>query len=70
MMIDRIKQAFAGEDSNVLDGLTVNFPESWFNIRPSNTEPVLRLNAEASNQTELDALVAKVTAILTNTQNN
>jgi phosphomannomutase len=69
-MIDRIKQAFAGEDSNVLDGLTVNFPASWFNIRPSNTEPVLRLNAEASNQPELDALVAKVTAILTNTQNN
>jgi len=31
-----------------LDGLTVSAPEWWFNVRPSNTEPLLRLNAEAN----------------------
>ncbi len=33
-----------------LDGLTVNFGDWWFNVRPSNTEPLLRLNVEANEQ--------------------
>ncbi|MDQ2903932.1 MAG: phosphomannomutase/phosphoglucomutase [Chloroflexota bacterium] len=36
-----------------LDGLTVNFSDWWFNVRPSNTEPLLRLNVEASNRDEM-----------------
>ncbi len=48
-----------------LDGLTVNFDDSWVNVRPSNTEPLLRLNAEANSQVELDKLVAKVTKLIT-----
>ncbi len=35
---------------NELDGLKVNYPEWWFNVRPSNTEPVLRLTMEASTR--------------------
>ncbi len=34
-----------------LDGLTVNFADWWFNVRPSNTEPLLRLNVEAKDAT-------------------
>lgn len=37
-----------------LDGLTVNFHSWWFNARPSNTEPLLRLNVEASSEDELE----------------
>jgi len=33
-----------------LDGLTVDFGDWWFNLRPSNTEPLLRLNVEASDR--------------------
>jgi phosphomannomutase len=33
-----------------LDGLTVDYGDWWFNVRPSNTEPLLRLNLEANNQ--------------------
>jgi phosphomannomutase len=33
-----------------LDGITVDYGDWWFNVRPSNTEPLLRLNVEASNQ--------------------
>ncbi|HXR50259.1 MAG TPA: phosphomannomutase/phosphoglucomutase [Verrucomicrobiae bacterium] len=57
------KQFNDGEQDN-LDGLTVNYPNAWFNIRPSNTEPLLRLNAEAKTEVELDQLVAKVKALL------
>ncbi len=47
-----------------LDGITVQFPDWWFNVRPSNTEPLLRLVVEARTQAELDRhfadLVAKI----------
>ena len=39
-----------------LDGLTVSGDSWWFNLRPSNTEPLLRLNVEASNEEEMSAL--------------
>jgi phosphomannomutase len=37
-----------------LDGLTIDFDSWWFNIRPSNTEPLLRLNVEANSPEILD----------------
>jgi len=47
-----------------LDGLLVRYPEWWFNLRPSNTEPVLRLNLEADTQEQMvekrDALLAQI----------
>jgi phosphomannomutase len=47
-----IEQEYAGADGvsiDHLDGLTVSHPDWWFNVRPSNTEPLLRLNAEAAD---------------------
>lgn len=47
-----------------LDGLLVRYPEWWFNLRPSNTEPVLRLNLEADDaarmQQERDRMLARI----------
>ena len=37
-----------------LDGLTVEYPKWWFNIRPSNTEPIIRLNIEAETEKLLE----------------
>jgi phosphomannomutase len=48
-----------------LDGLTVDFGDWWFNLRPSNTEPLLRLNLEAADAASVDARVAEVQAIMT-----
>ena len=47
------------------DGYRVEFPEWWFNIRPSNTEPYLRFLCEATSKELLDEKVAKVREILT-----
>ena len=47
------------------DGYRVEFPQWWFNIRPSNTEPYLRFHCEATSQELLDEKVAKVREILT-----
>ena len=46
------------------DGYRVEFPDWWFNIRPSNTEPYLRFIAEATTQELLDEKVAKVREIV------
>jgi phosphomannomutase len=48
-----------------LDGLTVDAGTWWFNLRPSNTEPLLRLNLEAETRDECDARVADVMALIT-----
>lgn len=47
-----------------LDGLTVDLGDRWFNLRPSNTEPKLRLNAEAPDAAAVDDLVAAVASII------
>jgi phosphomannomutase len=56
----KVRAAFIGRpevSSDNLDGLTITAAEWWFNLRPSNTEPLLRLNVEAAD----DATLAKVT---------
>jgi phosphomannomutase len=50
-----IEAAYASKGAGLdhLDGLTISYQDWWANIRPSNTEPLLRLNIEASNETLL-----------------
>jgi len=63
--IQRIKDAFSSEKQDELDGISIFLPDdSWFNVRPSNTESILRLNAEAKSLEQLEQLVAKVTSII------
>lgn len=63
--LKRIEEAFPDHEVDKLDGLTFTFDNgSWFNVRTSNTEPVMRLNAEAMTQEDLDKLVSKVTGLI------
>jgi phosphomannomutase len=50
-----------------LDGLTVSGPSWWFNLRPSNTEPLLRLNVEAGDEAEMAALRDEVLGVIRGT---
>jgi phosphomannomutase len=64
-VLAKLRESFADGQQDTLDGLTVDLGnKTWFNVRPSNTEPLLRLNAEADTQEHLDELVAKVTNII------
>ena len=47
-----------------LDGLTVEYDDWWCNVRPSNTEPLLRLNVEARTPELLEDRAAEVLAII------
>lgn len=64
VVFEKLKQEYSHGEQDMLDGLTVNYPDFWFNVRASNTEPVMRLNAEAKDETELAKLVDKVTEII------
>lgn len=55
-----VASAFPGYPQDRLDGLTIDLGDRWFNVRPSNTEPLLRLNAEAPDAASLNELVAAV----------
>jgi phosphomannomutase len=59
-VIERVAAAFADAEQDRLDGLTVDLGDWWFNLRPSNTEPLLRLNLEAATEAEVAAHVAEV----------
>ena len=64
-VIERVSDAFAGHRQDRLDGLTVDHGSWWFNLRASNTEPLLRLNLEASDRDECDAHVAELLSLIT-----
>lgn len=62
----RAREAFPGGRANTEDGLTLDFPDWRFTLRPSNTEPVLRLTVEAYREglaeSRRDEIIALVTA--------
>lgn len=64
-VIEKVAAQFAGFEQDHLDGLTVDCGPWWFNLRPSNTEPLLRLNLEAPNRDECDQHVAELLALIT-----
>jgi phosphomannomutase len=62
-----IKAAYEGQEGvqlDELDGLTVTTPDWWFNVRPSNTEPLLRLNAEARDEATMTKVRDEALAII------
>jgi phosphomannomutase len=65
VVIERVAGHYGAAAQDRLDGLTVDFGNWWFNLRPSNTEPLLRLNLEASSRDECDDRVVEVLALIT-----
>src|SRR4051794_25194786 len=63
-VIEKVAAAYADLGQDRLDGLTVDSGSWWFNLRPSNTEPLLRLNLEAPTREECEARTEDVLAIV------
>jgi phosphomannomutase len=62
--IDELARLHAGADVDYLDGISVRYPTWWFNVRPSNTEPYLRLVMEADTAEELEQRQAELFELL------
>jgi phosphomannomutase len=61
-----VKERYSSTEVEIdyLDGLTVNGDSWWFNLRPSNTEPLLRLNVEAKDQAQMQSIRDQVLALI------
>jgi phosphomannomutase len=64
-VIERVASHYADMEQDRLDGLTVDCGSWWFNLRPSNTEPLLRLNLEAPDRASTEQRVAEVLELIT-----
>ena len=64
-VIQKVSAEFERFEQDDLDGLTVDCGPWWFNLRPSNTEPLLRLNLEAPDRDSCDQHVAELLALIT-----
>ena len=63
-VIESVSRSYPIETQDRLDGLTVDLGEWWFNLRASNTEPLLRLNLEAPDPASCATRVAEVQALI------
>jgi phosphomannomutase len=66
LVIERIKEIAIKQGSVIdeLDGLTVSGDAWWFNVRPSNTEPLLRLNVEANDVANMEIVRDSVLSMM------
>jgi phosphomannomutase len=62
--MELIEKTFSDGQIDHLDGVTVSYDDWWLNVRPSNTEPLLRLNMEAKDKASMEAHLAQVTKLL------
>ena len=66
--VERVSEAYASADQERVDGLTVDLGDWWFNLRPSNTEPLLRLNLESPDQASCKEHLDEVLALMKETR--
>ncbi len=63
-IISILKDKYSDADIDMLDGITVSFPDWWFNVRASNTEPLLRVTVEAGTQEEMENRRDEIVALI------
>lgn len=64
-ILEAVKERFAGEKITDIDGVKIDFAESWVHLRKSNTEPIIRIYSEAHTMEEAEQLADKIKAIIT-----
>ena len=62
-LMQALEESFPGVETDRSDGLKLILPDAWIHVRASNTEPLLRMAAEARSEAEVEALYARVLAL-------
>jgi phosphomannomutase len=55
-LLSALAEEYADADTSTIDGLKIDFEDQWVHMRPSNTEPILRVYAEAPTEEDAQAL--------------
>lgn len=63
-ILDEVKVRFKDEEITEIDGVKIDFPDSWVHLRKSNTEPIIRIYSEASTMERADALADEIKKII------
>ena len=63
-VLQKLKEKYSDGKQHDLDGLKVDYPDWWFNVRPSNTEPLLRLNLEANTPSLMEEKKVELLALI------
>ncbi len=63
-VIEKLKEKYSDGELSELDGIKIDYPDWWFNVRQSNTEPVLRLNVEAKTKEMMEEKRDELLAII------
>ena len=59
-LLEKIKEKYASEQVNDIDGVKIDFENSWVHLRKSNTEPIIRIYSEAHSAAEAEKLASKI----------
>jgi phosphomannomutase len=59
-LLQKTAQKYAAFNPNTIDGVKIDFEHGWVHLRPSNTEPIIRIYAEAKNEAEAEKLVSEI----------
>jgi phosphomannomutase len=62
-VLEKVKKKYADGKQDFLDGITVEYQDWWFNVRPSNNEPLMRLTIEADTQEILEEKQKELTKL-------
>ena len=63
-ILSAVKQKYASERINDIDGVKIDFPDCWVHLRKSNTEPIIRIYAEAATMEQADRLAADIKEVI------
>ncbi|MBA4302729.1 MAG: phosphoglucosamine mutase [Sphingobacteriaceae bacterium] len=64
VLLEKVKAVHAAYDINTADGVRIDFTDSWVHLRKSNTEPIIRIYAEAPSMTAADALAHRIMTLI------
>jgi phosphomannomutase len=63
-ILQKVKEMFADQQVNDIDGVKIDFPDKWVHLRKSNTEPIIRIYSEAATMEEADSLGKKLMKVV------
>ncbi len=63
-ILDEIKKRYANEKITTIDGVKIDYPDSWVHLRKSNTEPIIRIYSEAHTMEDAQSLGNKFKGVI------
>ena len=63
-ILAKVKELYQQEEINDIDGVKIDFADSWVHLRSSNTEPIIRVYSEASTPEKAEAIGQRVMAVV------